>query len=392
MLRIAILFIAFTLWGCSASPGSEAGELPEDLSELRKLQKDKQQQIKTLQAQLASIEARIREQDPTEVVRRLVTISAVSRRDFKRYAEIQGAVASKDLVSVSSETGGRIASVLVVEGEAVRRGQLIATIDLESLRKQRQELETQLQLARDIYERQARLWEQNIGSEVQYLQAKNNVERLEKSIETIDYQLTKEKLYAPLSGVVDMVNLKSGETAGPGVPIVMILDTRNIKVVADVPESYLGKVARGERVEVRFPALRDTLVAPVTMLGRKIDPANRTFKVEIDIPYNQGLYKPNLLAEVLINDYTEPDALVISQVLVQEEVGGKDYVMIVDDSEGTPKARKVYVTTGESYDGEVVITSGLEGSEQLIQEGARTVASGELIRIVEPQIATNDSE
>ena len=186
-----------------------------------------------------------------------------------------------------------------------------------------------------------------------------------------------------------MVNLKSGETAGPGMPIVMILDTRNIKVVADVPESYLGKVARGEKVRIRFPALKDTLVAPVTMLGRKIDPANRTFKVEIDIPFNKGLYKPNLLAEVLLNDYTLPEALVVSQVLVQQEVGGRSYVMVVSQSEEGPRAKKVYVETGESYDGEVVISSGLQGSEQLIQEGARGVANGELIKIVEPQIAAD---
>ena len=393
MMRITIFVALIVLYGCSATPTTENGGLPEDLTALKQLQKDTKDEIKSLQNKLTSIEEKLQSLD-TNLIRpkRLVTTSLVQRVDFMRYATIQGAVESDNIVSVSAEVGGKITSLTVDEGDVVRKGQLIATIDLDALRKQRAELETSLNLARDIFDRQQRLWDQEIGSEVQYLQARNNVDRLEKSIETLDYELTKENLYAPYSGVVDMVNLKAGETTGPGTPIIMILDTRNIKVVADVPENYLGKVTRGETVDLYFPALGEERQAKVTLLGRKIDPANRTFKIEIKIPYHEGLYKPNLLTEVRINDYTEPDVLVISQEIVQQEVGGKDFVMV---ARATPKgthAEKVYIRTGESYEGSVVVTDGLTEGDQLIIDGARGLVDSEPVEIVKVEEVTSDDE
>lgn len=388
-MRIYVILGALLIAAC----GPSTDELPEDLESLEELKKETSLEIAELQKRLDSIEAKIAVVDTTrEVMRRLVTVREVKRSDFNRYAKIQGAVQSKDLVGVSSEIGGNIVTLTVDEGDAVQRGRLIATIDMESLEKQRDELEKSLELAREIYTRQKNLWDQNIGSEVQYLEAKNHVERLEKSIETVNTQLKKGNLYAPITGVVDVVNLKPGETASPGMPIVMILDTRNLKVVADVSENYLGKVSQGEKVKIRFPALNDTLIASVTMIGRKIDPTNRTFKIEVDLPRQPGEYKPNLLAEVLINDYTEEDVVIISQEMVQEEVGGKDFVMIVDTVDGLAHGRKIYVKTGRNYEGDVVITEGLSGGEALIIDGARGLTDDQPIRIasVNPTQVSSD--
>ena len=386
-----LFVIAVVLYGCSATPVQENGALPQDLDALQQLHKDKQKEARTLQMEIEQIEAELVKLDPTlRKQSRVVNAEKPFVGTFRKYARIQGSVQSKDLIQVTSEVPGRLTSVTVDEGHNVNRGQLIATVDVEGVEKQKDELEKSLELAREVYVRQERLWNQNIGSELQYLEAKNSVERLEKSIETLDYQLTKSRVYAPITGVIDMVNLKAGQLVQPGVPILTILDTRNVKVVADVPESYIGKVDRGEKVEVIFPALGDTTTYPVTLIGRKIDPTNRTFKVEVNLTNSNGLYKPNLLAEVLINSYTEEDALVISQELVQEEVGGRKFVFVVNESPEGTAARKVYVTTGQGYDGNVVIKSGLSGEDVIITKGSRGLAQGELISIIKPEVASNE--
>jgi len=388
--RISILIIALMIFGCSARPTQDEGVLPTDLSDLKALRKDKRNEINQLQTDLKKIESKISDLEPNRPDnKRLVTTAEVERKDFRRYATVQGAIASKNLATVSSEVPGRLTSVTVDEGHPVRRGQLIASVDLESLKKQRKELETQLELARDIFERQERLWEQEIGSEVQYLQAKNGVDRLERSIETIDYSLTKSNIYAPITGVVDIVNLKTGEMAQPGMPIIMILDTRNIMVVADVPENYLGKIKDGDIVNIHIPALDQDIEAPVTLIGRKIHPANRTFKIEIDLPNNGGLLKPNLLSEVQINDYVEPDVIVISQELIQQEVGGRDFVIVAEFVDQETQAKKVYIETGQSYEGEVVVSSGLTEGDVLIVDGARGIADAESIQIDNSESASN---
>jgi RND family efflux transporter MFP subunit len=320
----------------------------------------------------------------------LVSSAPVERKTFERFISIQSSVVADEIVSASSETGGRIIQLNVEEGNYVKRGQLVAKLDMESVDKQIAELETSLSLAVDIYERQKRLWDQNIGSEIQYLQAKNNKERIEKSLETVKFQLTKANVYAPISGVVDMVFLKPGEMTAPGTPIVQILSTGIVKVVADVPEKYLRNIKKGETVTVSFPALDMETKAKVSEIGRTINPGNRTFKVEVSVPNNNGVLKPNLLASMLLNDFTEKDVVVIPIELVQQEVSGRSYVFIKGENEDGAYAKKVMVETGESYEGNIIITSGLEGGEEIIVNGARGLANNELIKIIEPTSEANN--
>ncbi len=381
----AAFFLGLLLMlGCTPQP---ANEMPQDLTGLKALLKDKKQQLKSLNDEIADIEARVIKLD-TNMARaaKLVTVASPERKDFNHYVTIQGAVQADDIVNVSSEVGGRIISLNTKEGQYVRKGQLIAKVDVESVEKQIAEVEKSLELAIDVYERQSRLWEQKIGSEVQYLQAKNNKERLEKSLETLKFQLTKANAHASISGAVDKVFLNEGELAMPGAPIVQILSTSRLKVVADAPENLLGSVRRGDRVQVVFPSLRDTVRARISLLGRSIDPANRTFALEMNLPNKNRMYKPNLLAEISVNDYTEKDAIIIPLELVQQEVGGKDYVMVKSQDGNDFIAEKRYVETGDSYGGEIVISSGLEVSDLLILDGARGLANRELIEIADREI------
>ncbi len=376
-----VLFVGTLLLVPACQP-KKVETLPTDLAGLQSLLKSKKETYRQLSKEIDDLQQRVDDMDPDfEVSRTLVSVDPVVRKDFRHFVTVQGNVASDDIVNASSEVGGRIIQLNVDEGDYVKKGILLAKVDLEAIDKQMAEIEKSLELATEVYQRQARLWDQKIGSEIQYLQAKNNKERLEKSLETLEFQLTKANVHAPISGAIDMVFLKDGELAAPGAPIVRILSTHRLKVVADAPEDLLGSVKRGDRVAVYFPALDEKQNVRVKLLGRSIDASNRTFEIETSLNNRTGLIKPNLLAEILINDYTEENVLVIPLELVQQEVGGKDFVMVQGGSAEEPVAKKVYVETGDSYDGEVVIRSGLNESDQLIIDGARGLTNQEPIKI-----------
>ncbi|MFZ2899132.1 MAG: efflux RND transporter periplasmic adaptor subunit [Saprospiraceae bacterium] len=367
-----------------ASCGSTAPEsnTPEDLDGKKALLKEKQMALQTLRDEIAQLEQEIAKLDPSSNKKtQLVTTLQLAKKTFNHYVEMQGVIQSDEVVTVSSETGGRLLEVKVIEGQNVSKGQLIARIDLDQLKKQIAEVETSLELAEEVHARQQRLWEQKIGSEIQLLQAKNNVDRLKKTLETLNFQLNKSNIYAPISGVVEMVSAKAGEMTGPGTPILMILNTSRVKVVADVPETYLRSVRKGETVSIKFPSINEEKQARVSLIGSFINASNRTFAVEAELPNPSGILKPNLLAIMLINDHSEKDAVVVPIELVQQEIGGKDYVFVKKDTPEGSIAQKVYVKTGLSYDGEIVITEGLKGDEVLIYEGARMVSDQDLVQV-----------
>lgn len=387
---IPIIILAAVFSACGGTANENA--IPESLGEKKALLKEKKEELKTLTGFIAELEEAIALEDTSSVEKkaRLVTTVPVVRTDFMHFVEIQGSVQADKLVDVTSEVAGRILHMTVREGDNVQQGQLIAEIDLEQLKKQKAELEVQIDLARTTFERQTRLWEQNIGSEMQYLQAKNTKERLEKSLETLDYQLTKSKIYAPITGVVERLALESGELASPGMPIVQLLNTNQLKVVASVPENYLRAVKEGETVTVKFPALDLEQKERVSLVGRTIDPANRTFDVEVRLSNPKGLFKPNLLATMMINDKTEKDVITVPLPVIQQDVSGKKFVFIRKDGPQGPAAEKVYVQTGPSYEGEIIITQGLEGGEELIIDGGRGLADEEAIEIVNAKTEANN--
>jgi RND family efflux transporter MFP subunit len=315
---------------------------------------------------------------------RIPVVTAVEAQigDFKHFVEVQGVVIAEDLVQVTSEIPGRIKQLFIKEGDRVTKGQKIAALDLESLGKQLDELQTALELAQTVYDKQKRLWEQNIGSEIQFLEAENGVERLKKSIATLEFQISKGIIFAPRGGVIEQVLLQTGEMAGGGMPIVQILDDNQLKVEGNVPETLLKSVGVGDEVEVEFPILEEKVKGVIRQIGRVIDPSNRTFKIEIDIP-NQKWLKPNLLAFILINDYSELDVLKVPLDLVQQDVSGDRYIMVMEEKGGSHLAVKRVVETGPAFGGEIVVRSGINASEMLIKEGARSLIDGQKITLVD---------
>ena len=383
MKKIQIILAATALLLAACSPGGDSDQMPTDLAGLREAKKQKELAINTLNKEIAEIDKAIAKLDTSANghKKRLVTTAPVTVKDFHHYVSVQGSVQPAEAVFASSLVGGKIIYRPVKEGQMVREGQLIARLDTEAMEKQKEELLTSLSLARDVYQRQKRLWEQQIGSEIQYLQAKNNVERLEKSVESMDATLKNTNVYSPISGVVNKVFFDAGETTGPGAPVAEIIRTTTAKVVVDVPENYLGNINKGDKVMVSFPALGIEKEAPVSLIGGTIDPTNRTFSVEVALSNSDGTLKPNLLAEIKFEDYIKEEAVVVPIELVQQEVTGQNFIMIVGEQNGHSAAEKSYVEIGKSYQGEIVIESGLEKGETLIIDGARTVSEGDILEI-----------
>lgn len=372
------MLLAFTAISCG---GGESAEKSKDPAKVRAAIKAKQEAIKKLEAEKEALEKWLAEIDSSARKKKVVEITAqeLSIKDFAHYVEVQGnIVTSDDPGMASSETGGRIVKLYAKKDAFVKQGDLIAKVDLESIRKSIQEIEISLNLAKDIFDRQEKLWKQNIGSEVQYLQAKNQVDQLQKTKERMEHELGKANVYAPVSGYIEQVMSKEGEMCGPGTPIVQIVNSSALKIVAQVPETFLGKVKVGDAVEIDFPALETKQNGRVTKIGRMINPNNRTFEVEASVDSKGGLIKPNLLATMLIQDYGKPKAIALPDDLIMQDVDGNSYVMVVKDG----KAAKQTVSLGKSYKNETVIETGLEGNETLIIKGARQVVEGDDVKIL----------
>lgn len=364
-----------------------------DLASLKSLLAEKKSEVSNLNGEIDSITARMETLDPSlnRQKEQRVTVLPVDDTVFNQFITVQGLLEADETVNINAESGGRLMELNIDEGDYVKKGDLVARVNLEQLSKQKAEMETSYELAKEVYERQKRLWDQNIGSEMQYLQAKNDKERLERSLETLEYEQSKSDVYAPISGVVDEVNIREGELASPGEPIAIILDVRQLIATADVPENYLANVHLGDEVTVRFPSLDVETKGRVTLIGSKIDKANRTFEIEVRINRFTKNLKPNMLTEIKLNTNTIKDVITLPINLIQQEINGKEYLMVVDRSNGTPKAKKTYITKGQTNDLRAIITKGLVSGDEVIRIGGRTVSEGTPLEIISESVLTSDS-
>ena len=381
LLRLLpLLLFTFTLGTCGRAPVDQTAESVE---EIQASIKEKRAAVRDLGREIDSLETKLFALKPGLAPKgTLVSFEAVKTESFEDYANVQATVVASESAVASPQIPGRILRMNFEEGDAIRKGQLVAVLDVEDITAQRAELETALELAKTVYERQEKLWNQNIGSEIQYLQAKNNYERLQKQLGQLDVQGNKRNVYAPISGTVDRILQRQGETAAPGVPILSILNTNDLDVVADAPEALLTKVSPRQKVRVRVPTAGQTFEGTVTRIGKTVDPANRTFEVEVSIPANiRRNLKANLLAEVEILDFEADDIIVVSQDQIQQEIDGRRYVFVVAEKDGETVARKQYIQTGESYDNRAVVTSGLTVGDRIITAGGRGLTDGQKITL-----------
>jgi RND family efflux transporter MFP subunit len=372
MKRIIIVFIGLFLMACGAQENVDT-----DLVALRS-EKDSLLKVKAeLDERLKEINRQIGEMSSLNSLMQVTTLG-VSKGDFNHYLEVYGNIESAQNVLMYPETGGVIASINVEEGQQVSKGQLLGTIDSEVLKANLKELETNLELATTLYEKQSRLNEKNIGSEVAYLEAKNRKESLESSKATLLAQIEKSQIRAPFSGVIDEIFPKSGEMANPAMPFLRLVNLGSIYVKADVSEEYLRSIKEGTEALVEITNLDTSIKAKVNQVGQFINPNNRTFKVRIDLENDIAQLKPNLLTKIRIKDFEVKDtAIAIPSRMIQQTPDGQDYVMLYKNG----KVEKRMVKTAISYKANTLITEGLSDGELLIDKGARSVNDGQEVAI-----------
>ncbi|MCP4884765.1 MAG: efflux RND transporter periplasmic adaptor subunit [Flavobacteriales bacterium] len=315
----------------------------------------------------------------------LITTFQLEESQFKHFLELQGNVTTKNLLMIYPEYSGVLTNVYVKEGQKVRKGEVLARIDDGGLSQQLAQLKIQSELAKTTFERQQRLWDQKIGSEMQYLQAKSNYESQDQAIAQLEQQVAKTIVRAPFSGTIDDVLTEQGSVVMPGQSELMrIVNLDNMYIVTDVPEKYISQITRDKKVEVEFPILGKKIDSKVRQVGYFINPNNRTFKVEISIPNKERSIKPNLTAKLKINDYTNENALLIPQGIISENASGEQYIYVIKDKVGNDEAvaEKTVIETGLTQGDLIEVTSGLEKGDEIVMEGARSVNDGQKVKII----------
>lgn len=315
----------------------------------------------------------------------LITTFTAKQELFKHVLEIQGNVTTKNLLTITPEYNGILTNVYVKEGQKVTKGQTLAKIDDGGLSQQLAQLQIQAELAKTTYERQKRLWEQNIGSEIQYLQAKSTYESQNEAVNQLKQQVAKTTVKAPFTGTIDDVITERGSVVAAGqTPLMRIVNLSDMYIETNVPESYVTEVTKGKQVSVEFPVLGKTIETEIRQAGDFINPANRTFKVEVAIPNKDKTIKPNLTARLKINDYTNEKAILIPQSIISENAEGHQYVYVVNDKNGNEEgvAERVIIKTGKTQGDIIEVLEGIENGTEIIEEGARSVKDGQTVKVI----------
>ena len=352
----------------------------QSLTDLKTKKAALKEQMDRMGTELKEIEIAISELD---TLKKLMSVTSIKAevKDFNHYVEVQGTVKADQTIDLHAEMGGTVTAILVKEGQKVSKGQLLATLDSDVIDNSVLQLDTQLALATTTFERQARLWEQNIGSEIQYLQAKAQKEGLENSVKSLKAQARKMKIIAPFSGIIDQIYAKTGELTSPQKPFLKLVNLNKVYVESEVTETYLNSIKKDTKVLLNFRSIGTSVEASVSQVGNFINPSNRSFKMRIDLKNPNNELKANLLADIKINDF-KANGTVIPTRLVQRDRDNKTFVYIIEPKENNHKVIKTYVTEVMNYDNQSYISDGLVPNSILVDKGARLVNNNEEVTLV----------
>lgn len=369
---ITALAIGF-LAACSSPETEETAR--QELEALRQQQRDLTQKIKESEKKLASLA-----NGDSELMREPVVLQHLEPTTFKHFFEASGSVIPVDQAFISPEVNGQIMHIYVEEGDRVKKGQLLAKLNTEVTEKSIVELETSLVLAMDVYERQKRLWEQKIGSEMQFLEAKNNKNNLQNRLETMKAQLDMSLIYAPIDGIIEKVNQKKGELAIPGAQLMQLVNLKEIYVRADISESFLPSIKTGDEVSLKFPAYPEYQKSiKISRIGNVINKNNRTFEIELRFENENEMLKPNMIAVIEINDFTAENSLIIPSKVIKEDLNGR-YLYVAAEENDELIGRKRYVEIGRTYGNMTRVTKGLKPGEQVVTEGFNRITDGSFLK------------
>lgn len=362
-----------SIWLLTACGGEQSADKKAQLYELKLKQEQLANQIATLEAEVQATDTAAAKVDSSKF--KSVAVSVLAPSTYNHYVEIQGKVTTENNIVVSSETAGLIKDIKVKRGDKVKKGQVLAELDNVLIKKSMEELKSGLELATTVYEKQEKLWKDNVGTEIQYLQAKNSKENLELKMAQLQEQLKKTFIKAPIDGVVDDVFKKEGELQSPGMPAFRVLQSSDFKILGELAESYISKINVGDEVEVYYPDLKISTKEKISVVGSSINEVNRTFTVEVKVTKNTSMIKANLIAYLKINDFRQSNALVVPVNTVQSSRDGQ-YIYVAD--KGTVVKKTVSVK--ETYGNTALIASGLSAGDKIITFGYNDLTEGQRIK------------
>lgn len=351
--------------GCSAKT-DDSSQLQQLLSERGKLDN-----------QIKEIEQRMKAGGENGGAAHIPSVTAeiVKQEQFSYFVKVRGKVESDNNIFVPAQRPYLVTRILVKEGEYVKSGQLMAELDNESIRQSVKELENGLELAQTLYDRQKNLWDKNIGTEIQYLQAKNRLDDLQIKMKNLNTELEKTRIYSPIDGVVDHIVIKEGEAATPNAGAIRVANFTGLKIKAKLAENFINKVNKGDIVSVFFPITDASLDTKITAVSNVIDPQNRTFDIEILLPDDKRI-NPNMQAILTIKTYENPEAIVVPMNALQK-TDNEIFVFVAVKKNDQWIAELRNVTPGLFYENQIEITSGLNTEDVLITFGLNNVTLGE---------------
>jgi len=376
-------FLTFTLLlllvscGSNETPSTEALIDQKDVAGLEQKRSQLVNQIEALNIELGSVTDAIDRLDTTKK-RALVTIMKLTPQVFKHKTSVQAIVKTDQNLLVQPEFMGAVASIEVAEGQQVRKGQVLIKIDDGGLSDNVALQKAQTDLAKTVFERQKRLWDQQIGSEIEFLQAKTHYESQRNRLAQLQEQLGKAIIKAPFSGQIDDIMVEIGQVVAPGqTPLLRLVSSEKMYVEADVPETYLPSIQKGTEVVVDVPVLNTSFASKITHRANHISTENRTFRVTAGVDASLAL-SPNLISTLHIYDYVNPAALLIPLSVVSETADGEEFVYSIGSNN---KAQKIFIQTGRNQDGLIEVIEGLEAGAIIIEEGARLVKENQAVQI-----------
>lgn len=384
-----IIYLAtFSLLLISCSGGNKEVNVDEvvkskDLNKIKSSREIVHKEYEKLVAELAKLDKAIAELDPNKKNPLVKTIT-VKDTLFNHYIEIQGNVDTKENIVISPEYSGILTQLYVKAGQKVSKGQVLARIDDGGMSAQLAQAETQLALAKTTFERQKNLWDQKIGSEIQFLQAKTSLESQQKVVAQIKSQLNKTNVVAPFSGTIDEVITERGKVVAPGMNLFRIVNLSNMYVTANVPENYIPQLKLGANVDVFLNALGKSYKGKVRQVGNYINPNNRTFSIEIALPNPDNLLRPNQVAVLKIEDYKNPKAILLPENIVQETADGSKVIYTIGSisKENTTKVTQKKIELGYTSGAFVEVKSGLTTGETVVTEGAKSLKDGITVEVI----------
>lgn len=381
-----LFFLGVILVGCGkekAERNTERMIANRNIDGLKAKQAELQIEYNKLGKQIAYLQDYIDEFDGRKKLP-LVTVYRVKEMSFKHYISIQGSVDTRQNTVLFSEYSGVLQQLYVKEGQNVQKGQLIARVDDGGLSQQLAQAELEYDLAKTTFERQQRLWDKKIGSEIQYLQAKTTKEASEKRIAQIEAQLAKTTILAPFAGTIDDVLVKKGAVIFPGqTPIVRIVNLSQMYVRGEISEAYLSNVGIGTKVDLYFPAIEKRMESKIRQVGNFINPNNRTFYIEVGITNEDKQIKPNLMAVMKISDYHKEKALVIEETMVREDAEGNPYVFLIESKAGKTILKKQKIEKGLVEETFVEVLRGLEEGQLVVRERTQDIYEGAEVELIQ---------